>query len=70
MVKSDKTFLHPSEYTNEVKDDIIGVVGSIIDGKIIVIALDETVCEWCQEIKKVNDMPTIPLNVNSILNLY
>ena len=25
LVKSDKTFIHPSEYTNEVKDDIIGV---------------------------------------------
>ena len=60
LVKSDKTFLHPSEYTNEVKDDIIGVVGSIIDGKIIVIALDETVCEWCQKNEKVDDMPTIP----------
>ena len=60
LVKSDKTFLHPSEYTNEVKDDIIGVVGSIIDGKIIVIALDETKCEWCQKNEKVDDMPTIP----------
>ena len=60
MVKSDKTFLHPSEYTNEVKDDIIGVVGSIIDGKIIIIALDETKCEWCQKNEKVNNMPTIP----------
>ena len=60
LVKSDKTFLHPSEYTNEVKDDIIGVVGSIIDGKIIVIALDETECEWCQKNEKVDDMPTIP----------
>lgn len=59
LVKSDKTFIHPSEYTNEVKDDIIGVVGSIIDGKIIVIALDETVCEWCQKNEKVDDMPTI-----------
>lgn len=60
LVKSDKTFLHPSEYTNKVKDDIIGVVGSIIDGKIIVIALDETLCEWCQLNEKVDDMPTIP----------
>ena len=60
LVKSDKTFLHPSEYTNEVKDDIIGVVGSIIDGKIIVIALDETRCEWCQNNEKVDNMPTIP----------
>ena len=60
LVKSDKTFIHPSEYTNEVKDDIIGVVGSIIDGKIIVIALDETECEWCQKNEKVDDMPTIP----------
>lgn len=60
LVKSDKTFIHPSEYTNEVKDDIIGVVGSIIDGKIIVIALDETKCEWCQKNEKVDDMPTIP----------
>ena len=60
LVKSDKTFLHPSEYTNEVKDDIIGVVGSIIDGKIIVTALDETECEWCQKNEKVDDMPTIP----------
>ena len=60
LVKSDKTFIHPSEYTNEVKDDIIGVVGSIIDGKIIVIALDETVCKWCQKNEKVDDMPTIP----------
>lgn len=60
LVKSDKTFIHPSEYTNEVKDDIIGVVGSIIDGKIIVIALDETECEWCQKREKVDNMPTIP----------
>ena len=60
LVKSDKTFLHPSEYTNEVKDDIIGVVGSIIDGKITVIALDETECEWCQNNEKVDNMPTIP----------
>lgn len=59
LVKSDKTFIHPSEYTNEVKDDIIGVVGSIIDGKIIVIALDETVCPWCQRNEKVDNMPTI-----------
>ena len=59
LVKSDKTFLHPSEYTNEVKDDIIGVVGSIIDGKIIVIALDETICEWCQKNERVDDMPII-----------
>lgn len=59
LAKSDKTFIHPSEYTNEVKDDIIGVVGSIIDGKIVVIALDETKCEWCQNIEKVDDMPTI-----------
>lgn len=59
LVKSDKTFIHPSEYTNEVKDDIIGVVGSIIDGKIIVIALDETKCEWCQKNKKVDDMPVV-----------
>ena len=49
LVMSNKTFIHPSEYTNEMKDDIIGVVGSIIDGKIIVIALDETECEWCQK---------------------
>ena len=60
LVKSDKTFIHPSEYTNEVKDDIIGVVGSIIDGKIIVLALDETRCEWCQKNEKVDDMPAIP----------
>ena len=60
LVKSDKTFIHPSEYTNEVKNDIIGVVGSIIDGKIIVIALDETRCEWCQNNEKVDNMPTIP----------
>ena len=60
LVKSDKTFLHPSEYTNEVKDDIIGVVGSVIDGKIIVIALDETECEWCKKNEKVDDMPAIP----------
>lgn len=60
LVKSDKTFIHPSEYTNEVKDDIIGVVGSVIDGKIIVIALDETECEWCKENEKVDNMPTIP----------
>ena len=30
LVKSDKTFIHPSEYTNEVKDDIIGVVGRLL----------------------------------------
>ena len=60
LVKSDKTFIHPSEYTNEAKDDIIGVVGSIIDGKIIVIALDETRCEWCKKNEKVDDMPAIP----------
>ena len=60
LVKSDKTFLHPSEYTNEVKDDIIGVVGSIIDGKIIVLALDETECKWGQKNEKVDDMPIIP----------
>lgn len=60
LVKSDKTFIHPSEYTNEVKDDIIGVVGSIIGGKIIVIALDETKCEWYQKDEKVDDMPIIP----------
>lgn len=59
LVKSDKTFLHPSEYTNEVKDDIIGVVGRIIDGKIIVIALDETKCKWCQTDEKVDNMPSI-----------
>lgn len=60
LVMSNKTFIHPSEYTNEMKDDIIGVVGSIIDGKIIVIALDETECEWCQKNEKVDNMPTIP----------
>ena len=59
LVKSDKTFIHPSEYTNEIKDDIIGVVGSIIDGKIIVIALDETKCEWCQKNEKVDNMPVV-----------
>lgn len=60
LVKSDKTFIHPSEYTNEVKDDIIGIVGTIIDRKAIVIALDDTKCEWCQKNEKVDDMPTIP----------
>ena len=60
LVKSDKSFIHPSEYTNKVKDDIIGVVGSIIDGKIIVIALDETECEWCKNNEKVDGMPAIP----------
>ena len=60
LAKSDKTFIHPSEYTNEVKDDIIGVVGSIIDGKIIVLALDETKCEWCQKSEKADGMSTIP----------
>lgn len=59
LVTSNKTFIHPSEYTNEMKDDIIGVVGSIINGKIIVIAPDETECEWCQKNEKVDNMPTI-----------
>lgn len=66
LVKSDKTFLHPSKYTNEVKDDIIGVVGSIIDGKIIVIALDETLCEWCQENQKVDNMPSPSFTIEAV----
>ena len=59
MVKSDKAFVHPSEYTEDMKDDIIGVVGDIINNKVIVVALDVAKCEWCKECEKVEDMPRI-----------
>ena len=59
MVKNDKTFIHPSEYTDNMKDDIIGIVGDIINGKTIVVALDETKCEWSIENRKVDGMPTV-----------
>ena len=59
MVKNDKTFIHPSEYTDNMKDDIIGIVGDIINGETIVVALDETYCEWSMENRKVDGMPTI-----------
>lgn len=59
MVKNDKTFIHPSEYTDNMKDDIIGIVGDIINGKTIVVALDETKCKWCMENRKVDGMPTV-----------
>ena len=59
MVKNDKTFIHPSEYTDNMKDDIIGIVGDIINGKTIVVALDEITCEWSIENRKVDDMSIV-----------
>lgn len=38
LMNSDKTFIHPSEYKDEMNDDIIGIVGTVENNEAIVIA--------------------------------
>ena len=46
LLKSDKTFVSPSDYDENMKDDIIGIVGFNKDGEKYVLSLEQTEKTW------------------------
>ena len=46
---ADGGYINPLNLTDDIKDDIIGIVACIHDGKVYVVSLDCTTSEWCTD---------------------
>lgn len=46
---ADGGYVNPLNLTDDIKDDIMGIVACIHDGKVYVVSLDCTTSEWCTD---------------------
>ena len=46
---ADGGYVNPLNLTDDIKDDIMGIVACIHDGKVYIVSLDCTASEWCTD---------------------